>query len=155
MHSQMFWITFLTVLALLPSSAVHAFDGAPDLPAVPILSIMDPKDYQKVMDSGAAWMMGLFNSELAPDSEKHTQGMLTELHAHLSELYGTQFAMMDCSQKALRKICRSIPPQKTIPGVAFVIESPTLNPYSKKMHRNLVVYDGSPADIKVRQVFDV
>jgi len=148
MHGPTFWITFLAALALLPTSAAQAFDEAEEMPVVPILSITDAKEYQKVMDSGAAWMLGLYHTEQAPSSEEHTRGMLTEMHERLFDLYGTHFAMMDCSQKAVRKVCRSIPAQKTIPGVAFATEQPAWNPYTKKMHRNLVIFDGNPAEIK-------
>jgi len=137
MRTGTLWLGLVLLAGFLPSAT--ATDG--------IFAVKSSADYQKVMDSGAAWILGLLDTEHAPESEGHTEGMLAELSERLVD-YGVMFASLDCGQKSLKKICRGIPPRKTIPGVAFVIEPPQFNPYTKKMIRNMVVFDGNPSDVK-------
>ena len=107
-----------------------------------VLVVENAKDWQVVMDSASAWIVGFTDTVTAKKSGDMTQEMMEELKEHMEE-YGVRFSSVDCGVKTNKKLCRTMP-RKTVPSFAFVTEIPQMNPYSHKNHRAVVMYDSAP-----------
>ena len=112
-----------------------------------ILSVKTALDYQKILDSHAAYILGISDTEHSAGSDESLSQITAQLYQSLAGTYGVRIAEMDCGVKALKKLCKTIP-RKTIPGFVFFTAPPELNPYNKKYHRPIIPFDGNPGDMK-------
>jgi len=101
---------------------------------------LSPSNYEDLVTSSSSPILVAFDGP-PDDANTISLGILREMGEKLSS-YGIKTGFVDCSSaSANKKICMGAS-LRTVPTFQLFVGAPTINPYTKKMIRNPVVYSG-------------
>ena len=130
----------VAVLLLVALVVVVAYDG--------VIDLSNDNYQQEVMEDGMAILVAYDGPKVGSASEK----IFSELGDKLDS-FGIRSGYVDCSNEGgNRKICLGAS-LKAVPSFHLFLETPTLNPYTKKLLRSPVVHLGRTNTIKSIETF--